>query len=330
MEKFGWAYIGCGGIAHATAKELVQTEDNQIVAVWNRTQSKAEDFAKEYGGTVYDTAEEAINAPGVEGVYVNVNGDQHAYFTKLSIKNKKPVLCEKPFTVNAKESKELFDYAAEKDVYVSEAMWTWHNETALKVKEWVNSGKIGDIQSVKSAFTVPLLSFSDNPRLTTPSMLGGALMDLGVYLIRYCYELFGMPNEIRCEGDMHEVDHEEKITFTYSGFKADMHVSMTKDAGHFLEIKGTKGTISVPQFHMAKEATLKTNENEETFEVQDLLYGRQFSNVAAEIRSGRKEGDKITSESTVEVMALMDECRRQMDLVYPMEKREDLNGWQIN
>lgn len=52
MTKFGWAYIGCGGIAHTTAKELVQTEDNQIVAVWNRTKSKAEEFANEFGGIV--------------------------------------------------------------------------------------------------------------------------------------------------------------------------------------------------------------------------------------------------------------------------------------
>lgn len=58
MKKFGWAYIGCGGIARTTAKELVQTEDNKIVAVWNRTQSKAEDFSKGFGGTVYDTPEE--------------------------------------------------------------------------------------------------------------------------------------------------------------------------------------------------------------------------------------------------------------------------------
>ena len=319
MNKFGWSYIGCGGIAHGTAKELVQTEDNQIVAVWNRTKSKAEDFAKEYGGTVYDTAEEAINAPGVEGVYVNVNGDMHAEFTNLAIKNKKPVLCEKPFTVNAEESKVIFDYAKREDVYVSEAMWTWHNATALKVKEWVKSGVIGDIQSVESAFEVPLVNDSTNPRLTTPSMLGGALMDLGVYNVRYCYEIFGLPEQIECDARMDEVDYSETITFEYPGFKANNLVSMERAGGHYFEIKGTKGSISVPKFHMAQEATLKTEDKEETFKVDDLLYGKQFSNVAAEIRAGLKEGEKIPAKSTIEVMSLLDECRRQMGLVYPQE-----------
>ncbi|WP_423189845.1 Gfo/Idh/MocA family protein [Alkalibacterium sp. f15] len=326
MDKFGWAYIGCGSIAHTTAKELVKTDDNQIVAVWNRTTAKAEEFAKEYGGTVYATAEEAINAAGVEGVYVNVNGDMHAEFTKLSIKNKKPVLCEKPFAVNEKVTKEVFDYAAEKDVYVSEAMWTWHNETALQVKEWVKSGVIGDIQSVDCAFAVPLLKHSDNPRLTTPSMLGGALLDLGVYAVRYCYELFGIPEQIKCEGDMHEVDHAEKIEFQYPGFQAKMHISMKEDAGNFFEIKGTKGAISVPKFNSSKQAYLKTDGKEEVFEMAGLLYGNQFSNVAAEIRAGRKEGEKISGKSTIEVMALLDECRRQMGLVYPQEQSKDLAG----
>ncbi|GEK88256.1 Predicted dehydrogenase [Alkalibacterium putridalgicola] len=323
MKKFGWAYIGCGGIARTTAEELVQTEDNEIVAVWNRTQSKAEAFAEEFGGTVYDTPEEAINAPDVEGVYVNVNGDLHAKYTRLSIANGKPVLCEKPFAVNEEVTKEVFDYAAEKDVFVSEAMWTWHNETALKVKEWVKSGVLGDIQAVSSAFEVPLVSNSTNPRLTTPSMLGGALMDLGVYNVRYCYELFGLPEHINCEARMEEVDYSETITFDYPGFKAINFVSMEKEGGHYFEIKGTKGSIYVPQFHMAKTATLNTEDKEETFEVEDLLYGKQFSNVAAEIRAGKKESEKISAKGTIEVMSLLDECRRQMGLVYPQEKQNE-------
>lgn len=249
-----------------------------------------------------------------------MNGDMHAEYTHLAIENGKPVLCEKPFAVNEEVTKDVFDYAAEKDVYVSEAMWTWHNATALKVKEWVESGVLGDIESVSSAFEVALVNDSTNPRLTTPSMLGGALMDLGVYNVRYCYELFGLPENITCDARMDEVDYSETITFDYSGFKATMLVSMEKAGGHFFEIKGTNGSIYVPKFHMAQAATLKTGDQEEIFEVDDLLYGKQFSNVAAEIRTGLKEGKKISAKSTIEVMKLLDECRRHMGLVYPQEK----------
>lgn len=98
MSRFGWAYIGCGGIAHTTAKELIKTDDQQIVAVWNRTYEKAEEFVKKYGGTAYKTAEEAITAPGVEGVYIALTADKHAEYMRLCIRHHKPVLCEKPFT----------------------------------------------------------------------------------------------------------------------------------------------------------------------------------------------------------------------------------------
>ena len=65
MEKFRWAYIGCGDIAQITAKELF---DGEIVAVWNRTPERAQGFVKKFGGKTYPTAEEAITAPGVASV----------------------------------------------------------------------------------------------------------------------------------------------------------------------------------------------------------------------------------------------------------------------
>lgn len=151
MGKFGWAYLGSGGIAHNTAKELVKGTHNQIVAVWNRTRKKADDFAEKYGGTVYESPEEAINAPGVEGVYLAVTADRHADLMRLCIKNHKPVLCEKPFIVNRAEAEEIFAYAKEEGVYVAEAMWTWHNPVSRKVKEWIDAGKIGDIVSVQAS-----------------------------------------------------------------------------------------------------------------------------------------------------------------------------------
>ncbi|GEK91657.1 Gfo/Idh/MocA family protein [Alkalibacterium kapii] len=323
MDSFGWAYIGCGSIAQTTAKELMQTDDQKIVAVWNRTRSKAEDFVDKYGGVVYDSAEEAINGAGVEGVYVKVNGDKHAEYTNLAIKNGKAVLCEKPFAMNKIVTKEVFDYAEAQDVYVSEAMWTWHNDTALKVKEWVKSGVIGKPIAVNCTFAVPLLEESSNPRLTTASMLGGALLDLGVYTVRYCYELFGLPETIHCEGVVKKVDYSETITFQYSDYKAHLFISMTEDAGHYFEIKGTQGTIYAPNFHAAKHANLKVDGRQEVFETNDLLYAKQFINVAKDIRLGRKESEKVTAQSTIDVMGLLDECRRQMELVYPEEKRSD-------
>ena len=184
MEKFGWAFIGCGGIAHITALELVRTKDNTIVSAWNRTHSKAESFVKKFGGTAYDTIEEAINAPGVEGVYIAVTADRHADIMKLCIQHHKPVLCEKPFTVNEQQAKEIFDLAAAEGVYVSEAMWTWHNATARKVKEWIRQEAVGQVKQVNCDYSFPMIKMPiQKPRHTSPEMIGGAIMDIGIYLL---------------------------------------------------------------------------------------------------------------------------------------------------
>ena len=321
MKKFGWVYIGCGGIANITAAELVKTPDNEIVAAWNRTPEKAEAFVKKYGGTAYATMEEAINAPGVDGVYIAVTANLHAEFTKLCIRHGKPVLCEKPFTVNAKQAEEIFAYAAQEGVYVSEAMWTWHNATARKVKEWIRNGAVGNIQQVNCDYSFPMIKLPiQKPRHTSPEMIGGALLDIGVYCIRYCYELFGIPREIICNGRVvNGIDLGEHIILRYDGFDCKLRISRDECDGEKLEIIGDQGKIKLPIFHASKKAILKANKKE-LFRDKSLLFGTQFSNVAAEIRSGAMEGVAISPQSTIDCLKILDICREQMGLVYPCER----------
>jgi predicted dehydrogenase len=321
MKKFGWAFIGCGGIAHITALELVRTKDNTIVSAWNRTASKAESFVKKFGGTAYATIEEAINAPGVEGVYIAVTADRHADIMKLCIQHHKPVLCEKPFTVNEQQAREVLELAAAEGVYVSEAMWTWHNATAKQVKEWIRQEAVGQVKQVNCDYSFPMIKMPiQKPRHTSPEMIGGAIMDIGIYCIRYCYELFGMPREMICNGRLSGgIDLGEKITLRYDGFDCNIRVSRDENDGERLEIIGEKGRIYLPMFHMAKKATLKTDKKQ-VFRDRSLLYGTQFSAVAAEIRSGAKEGIAITPQSTLDCLKITDICRQQMGLVYPCEE----------
>lgn len=322
MKKFGWAFIGCGGIAHITAMELVRTKDNIIVSAWNRTGSKADSFVRKFGGKAYGTIEEAINAPGVEGVYIAVTADRHADIMKLCIRNHKAVLCEKPFTVNEQQAREVFELAASEGVYVSEAMWTWHNATARQVKKWIREGAVGRIKQVNCDYSFPMVNLPiRKPRHTSPEMIGGALLDIGVYCIRYCYELFGMPQEIVCSGRLSGgIDLGERITLRYDGFDCNLRVSRDENDGERLEIFGEKGTIKLPMFHMAKKAVLK-NEKRRVFRDRSLLYGTQFSAVAAEIRSGAGEGIAISPQSTLDCLKILDICRKQMGLIYPCEQQ---------
>lgn len=320
-KPFRWAFIGCGDIACITARELLQTGEGIIAAVWNRTRERADVFVKTYGGVVCDTAEEAIRREDVDGVYIAVTANLHEFYMRKCIEAGKPVLCEKPFTVNASQAASVLEYARQEQVYAAEAMWTWFNATANQVKYWVKSGVLGKIHRVYCTYSFPMIyNPRKKPRHTSPELIGGALLDTGVYGIRYCYELFGMPGAVHCEGRVVEgIDLGETIRLEYDGFQADFLFTRDQNHGETFEITGENGTITVPFFHCARKAELR---GQVKGKIRDkrLLYGTMFAETAREIREGRRESDIISPESTVEVLQILDECRRRMGLVYPCEE----------
>lgn len=321
MKKFGWAFIGCGDIANTTAKEVVKSDTCFVAAALSRSKEKAEAFVNKYGGNPYIDFEEMIKDPNVDGVYVALPHDMHAEYIEKCIKYHKPVLCEKPFTINAKEAIYVLNLAKNEGIYVTEAMWTWHNQVALKVKEWINKNLVGKIKSVNLAFAYPI-TISGKDRLTNPARAGGALLDIGIYGIRYSLELFGVPKEIKCAGRLKNgVDLGENVDLIYDDFTVHCIFAMDKLIGGKLVIEGNDGKIVVnPAFHATKSARL-TGKNKDKIKVNDLLYERQFTNVANEIRSGLLESKIVTNDNTVKCLEIMDECRRQMGLVYPNENK---------
>lgn len=320
MKKFRWAYIGCGGIAATTAEEILRSGEHEIVAVWNRTRRKAEAFAERFGGRVCDSIEEALRAPGVEGAYLATTANQHLANLRTCIQCGVPALCEKPFAVNARETRALFEEAAQAGVYISEAMWTWHNEAALRVREWIRGGRVGEISEVKFRYGYPLIAFAPEHRLRDPARIGGALLDIGIYPVRYCYELFGMPRGIECRGELRGgVDFHERILLRYDGFTAELRVAMDRYLGERGEISGSAGKIVIDQPHAARSIELRGSAPEK-LRFEGDLYARQFGNVAREIREGCREGRRIPASGTIAVMEILDECRRQMGLVYPCEE----------
>ena len=259
---FNWCFIGTGQIARKVAKQLVTNPGHTIVSVFNRTKAKAEKFAKIYHSTVYESALEAINDPRVDGVYIATTNETHFSFCKLCLENHKPVLCEKPITGNTKELKELIKLSEENNTLLKEAMWTWFNPVANKVKQWIKEERIGKILSVDCIFNMPIFGYNKaKGRYINPSRYGGALLDLGVYSVRYVYELFGKPKAITSKGKLYNgIDLFNDSIFEYDGFKAHVSSQINKLVGEHCIIKGEKGTIKVPLFHMASKAVLIKNQ----------------------------------------------------------------------
>lgn len=319
MAEFRWAYIGGGGIAKSTAMNICKG-NHKIVSVYSRTFQKAKKFADKYGAVAYDNFEAAVNRDDIDGVYIATPHTSHVEYAVKAMKMGKPVLCEKPVGVSVKDVDILINSAKETDVYFCEAMWTWFSPVALKVKEWVQSGEIGEIKEVVINYAFPGIKMPKDSRVLTPETAGGALLDIGIYPITYCYNLFGVPKAIKCNGEIKDgIDIAETVILDYGTFKCTLNMSLCK-LKESCKITGTNGTVNLPVFfHMASKAIFKKGLKRKVFRGK-TDYLTEFNCVAEEIRNGKKESAYIPFEATRECMKIMDECRRQMNLVYPFER----------
>ena len=198
-------------------------------------------------------------------------------------------------------------------------MWTWFSDVALTVKRWVQSGEIGEIKEVVINYAFPGVLMPKTSRVLTPETAGGALLDIGIYPITYCYNLFGYPEKITCNGKIkNSIDVSETVVLEYNGFKCTLNMSLCRLKENCF-IKGSKGTISLPAFfHMASRAILKNENGKQVFNGK-TDYLTEFTRVSQEINEGKTESQYIPFEATMACLRIMDECRRQMNLVYPFE-----------
>lgn len=322
-RAFNWCFIGAGTLANIVAKELLPCGRHRIAAVYTRNAQKCRNFAQKYGGTAYDSAEAAISAPNVDCVYIVTPHTSHYQYTKLALSLGKPVLCEKPITVTAPEAAELFALAKEKGVYLAEAMWTWFSPVAQKVKQWYDDGELGELCRAEARYHIDSRRYA--ARCIDPNLAGGALLDVGIYPITYLYRLFGKPVGIQCAGRLEGgIDLCEDVTMSFpSGLTCTASISMCDFKGlEKVYLDGSKSQIKYYFFHNAKRVKLvRKGSRNEVFKA-DGGYLNEFDVVAGEIRSGLIQSALVPPSSTVDVMEILDECRRQLNLVYPFEKAE--------
>ena len=320
MKSFGWAVIGSGSIANTVFEEITVSHRHHLVSVWSRTKSKAEKFAEKFGGKCFDSLEEAVTAEGVDGVYISTPHSSHYEMSKRCLLAGKAVLCEKPVTMNTKELKELLQLAKEKNLYFCEGMWTRFNPVTKSVKESVDSGKIGEMTELSASFCYKHNFSSFSSRLTDPACGGGAILDVGVYVVSYAVMLLGKPDSVKAVAKLKNgIDTHCDIILTYqNGAVCKLSCAIDRFSLCGAKIKGTSGKIHVPMFFKPSKAVVNSGGKKQIFHC-DKGFIYQFDKVSEDILSGKLQTEEITHEHSVLVMEILDECRRQIGLEYPCE-----------
>jgi predicted dehydrogenase len=188
--------LGASSFAPTTLLKPAKGNDEVVVAaVGARDMPSAEAFAAKHGiAKAYGSYEALIDDPDLDAIYVLVPTSMHGKWTQAALAADKHVLCEKPFTANAEEAREIAELAAGSDRVVMEAIQFRHHPLTRRVVELIASGAVGTVEHVDVTLCVMLHNFSGN--CYNYSMAGGAMMDAGSYVVNMLRTFGGSTPEV--------------------------------------------------------------------------------------------------------------------------------------
>lgn len=325
MSTFRWGIIGTGGIARSFAEDLKRLDGHIVAAVGSRSLSSAEKFATQFPeATPIGSYEELVTAD-VDAVYVATPHPMHYENALLAMRAGKPVLCEKAFTVNAKEARALVAYSQEHGIPLMEAMWSRFLPHLQQVKEIISDGALGEITNIVADHG-QFIPYERAPRLWEPELGGGALLDLGIYPLTLAHLVLGSPISIHAEATLTEkkVDLNTSMLLRYaSGAHALLSCTMASRGSVSAMIVGDKARIEIDgSFYSPTSFRVITRDGEVT-EYSNKYEGHGLREEAAEfariVRAGEIESPLMTHATSIELMEMMDEIRAQIGVIYPSE-----------
>lgn len=328
FEKYNIGIMGSGNIAGIMADTIRRMKNVKLYAVGSRTQVKADAFAGKYGcKKAYGSYEELVQDKKIDLIYIATPHSEHYENAKLCILNGKPVLCEKAFTVNAKQAQELVNLAREKEVFLAEAMWIRYMPMATKIQEVLGSGVLGELKTLTANLGYAI---DQVPRLSDPALAGGALLDVGVYPLNFAAMLFGHSIDHIdgvCTYNPNGVDEQNSMTIRYSDGKvAILNSSMVSVSDRQGIVYGTKGYAIIDNINCFEEIRVYDASGKQlaSYKAPKHISGYEYEVEAALQAIERKELEcvQMPHSETIRMMKLMDELRRQWGIFYPMEKAD--------
>ncbi|MBQ6476359.1 MAG: Gfo/Idh/MocA family oxidoreductase [Clostridia bacterium] len=327
MRTIRFGILATGDIAARLADTIATVENAEVLAVGSRTLEKAQAFADAHNiERAYGSYEELCADPDVDIIYVATPHSHHYENMLMCIEHNKNILCEKSFTVNADQAKDIAKRAKEKGLFVMEALWVRFHEPTIHAIETAKDGRLGDIRMVTVTFgRVSPDVRGEADRYNRPALAGGAILDLGCYTTHAIEMLFNeeKPVKILTSGTIEDgIDTQSSIILEYPNHKTvTMMLAFRSYMTRHFTVNGSVGRMEAifPTCMNAKITMLSG-------ECEDIALPQPENNHKAEIvhvvdclNKGLTNSPICPIESTIQVMEILDECRRQWGLVYPCE-----------
>lgn len=326
MKAIRWGIVGPGSIAATFAKDLsLIAQPQEIVVVLGHSEDSTRSFAEEFGVKhFYTDPSHWLDEIQPDIVYIATPHPDHFHQALFCLERKIPVLCEKPMTMNADQCRQLIDVAVANHTFLMEAMWIRFLPSIQMVLDMIGHDMIGKVLSVKAATTFKAKQ-DNNSRYFDPEKGGGSLLDLGIYPVYLALLLLGKPRSIKAFAKLSDenVDEACSILFQYkSGAYAMLESSLISSSDTPAEITGEKGTIKIyhPWFEKAKGIEINIEgEGKIVYPCSWKGHGMQYETQEALecLKANRIESRLHSHETSLDLISMLDEIRRQIKVVYP-------------
>lgn len=315
-DALRWGVVGTGGIARAFVADLANTTSCRVVAVGSRDLASADRFADGFDiAHRHGSYESLVEDPEVDAVYVATPHPMHHPNCLAALRAGKAVLVEKPFTMDATEARELVVAAREHGVFLMEAMWTRFLPHMQEIRRLLGEGVLGQVASVHADHG-QWFAYDPEFRLFAPELGGGALLDLGIYVVSFASMVLGKPDRVVALADAAAtgVDSQTSILLGYpGGAQAVLTCTLLARSPNRAAIVGTQARVEIEGVFYAPTAFSLIRRDGETTRFEQPHAGRglrhQADEVARCVRDGLLESPSMPLDETVEIMETMDAVR---------------------
>ncbi len=319
MDDIRWGIVGPGRIAEGVVADLVLVEGARAVAVGSRSLERAQAFAARHGiKRAYGSYAELLADPDVDVLYVATPHAQHHAVALGALRAGRALLVEKSFTATTAGAAEVVDLARRTGVFAMEAMWTRFQPAVLALRDLVADGAIGEVRTVQADLGIAR-EYDPTDRLFDLALGGGALLDLGVYVVSFAQMLLGNPQRVVAAGSLFPsgVDAEATVLLDHGdGRTAALVTSLRQPLPGSARVLGTGGWIDVlPRFHHPQTIVLHRDgaEPETITRAQTGTgYFHELVEVNECLRVGRTESAVMPLGDTLAVQTVLGEAAEQL------------------
>lgn len=252
MIEVRWGIIGCGDVTEKkSGPGLQKVAGSKLVAVMRRDGAKAADYAKRHGVPKwYDDADELINDPDVNAVYVATPPDTHCEYALRVAAAGKPCYVEKPMARSAAECKRMVDAFAAAKLPLFVAYYRRALPAFVKAKQLLEGGSIGKLTSIIYRHSGPRHRSPDGWRVNVAVAGAGLYLDLASHALDALDYITGPMNDVSglATNLATQIDAEDVIGMSWRSSSTDAIGVATWNfaadaSADDIELLGTDGTI---------------------------------------------------------------------------------------